>query len=53
MAIQLSVAVRNARLDAFETTVGTAAVLRIRTGAPRRTALRPMLARYCRSHPAI
>ena len=34
MAIQLSVAVRNARLDAFETTVGTAAVLRIRTGAP-------------------
>jgi len=33
MAIQLSVAVRNARLDAFETTVGTAAILRIRTGA--------------------
>ena len=32
MAIQLSVAVRNARLDAFETTVGTAAILRIRTG---------------------
>jgi hypothetical protein len=34
MAIQLSVAVRNARLDAIETTVGTSAVLKIRTGAP-------------------
>jgi hypothetical protein len=33
MAIQLSVAVRNARLDAIETTIGTAAVLKIRTGA--------------------
>jgi len=33
MAIQLSVAVRNARLDAFESTAGTAAGLRIRTGA--------------------
>lgn len=33
MAVQLSVAVRNARLDAIETTVGTSAVLRIRTGA--------------------
>jgi hypothetical protein len=33
MAIQLSVAVRNARLNAIETTVGTAAVLKIRTGA--------------------
>lgn len=33
MAIQLSVAVRNARLDAIETTVGTSAVLKIRTGA--------------------
>lgn len=33
MAIQLSVAVRNARLDAIETTVGTAAVLKIKTGA--------------------
>lgn len=32
MAIQLSVAVRNARLDSIETTVGTAAILRIRTG---------------------
>jgi len=33
MAIQLSTAVRNARLDAIETSVGTAAVVRIRTGA--------------------
>lgn len=33
MAIQLSVAVRNARLDAIETTVGTSAVLKIRTGS--------------------
>lgn len=33
MAIQLSTAVRNARLDAIETTVGTSAVLKIRTGA--------------------
>ena len=33
MAIQFSVAVRNARLDSIETTVGTSAVLRIRTGA--------------------
>lgn len=33
MAVQLSVAVRNARLDAIETTVGTSAILRIRTGA--------------------
>ena len=33
MAIQLSVAVRNARLDAFETAVGTSAILKIRTGA--------------------
>ena len=33
MAIQLSTAVRNARLDAIETTTGTAAVIRIRTGA--------------------
>ena len=32
MAIQLSVAVRNARLDAVETTIGTGAVLKIRTG---------------------
>lgn len=32
-ALQLSVAARNARLDAIETTVGTAPVLEIRTGA--------------------
>jgi hypothetical protein len=34
MAVQFSVAVRNARLDAFEITCGTAAIMRIRTGAP-------------------
>lgn len=33
MAIQLSVGVRNARLDAIETTIGASAVLKIRTGA--------------------
>jgi hypothetical protein len=33
MAVQLSTAVRNARLDVIETTVGTSAVLKIRTGA--------------------
>jgi hypothetical protein len=33
MAIQFSVAVRNARLDAIETAAGTSAVLRLRTGA--------------------
>lgn len=33
MAIQFSVAVRNARLDSIETTIGVSAVLRIRTGA--------------------
>lgn len=33
MAIQLSTTVRNARLDAIETAVGTSAVLKIRTGA--------------------
>lgn len=33
MAIQFSVAVRNARLDAIETTVGTSAILKIRSGA--------------------
>lgn len=32
MSIQLSAAVRNARLDAIETTIGTSAVLKIRTG---------------------
>lgn len=33
MAIQFSVSVRNARLDAVETATGTSAILRIRTGA--------------------
>jgi hypothetical protein len=33
MSIQLSTAVRNARLDAIETTIGTAAILKIRTGS--------------------
>lgn len=33
MAVQLSVAVRNARLDAIEVTVGTAAILKIKSGA--------------------
>lgn len=33
MALQYSVAVRNAKLDAVESTIGTAAVLKIRTGA--------------------
>jgi len=33
MAIQLSVTVRNARLDAIETAIGASAVLKIRTGA--------------------
>lgn len=33
MAIQLSVAVRNARLDALETAIGASAMLRMRTGA--------------------
>lgn len=32
MAIQLSVAVRNARLDSLESTISNSAVLRIRTG---------------------
>ncbi|HKY51710.1 MAG TPA: hypothetical protein VJP45_10680, partial [Candidatus Limnocylindria bacterium] len=32
--MQLSVAVRNARLDAIETAIGTSPILRIRTGAP-------------------
>lgn len=34
MTLQYSEAVRNARLDAMEDTVGTSAVLKIRTGAP-------------------
>lgn len=33
MALQYSVAVRNAKLDAVETTVGTSAVMKIRSGA--------------------
>lgn len=33
MALQLSDAVRNARLDAIETAIGTAAVLKIRSGS--------------------
>lgn len=33
MSVQLSVAVRNARLDSLETATGTAAVLKIRTGS--------------------
>lgn len=32
MALQFSVTVRNARLDAVETAIGTSAVLKIRTG---------------------
>jgi hypothetical protein len=34
MALQLSTAVRNASLDAIETTIGTSAILKIRTGSP-------------------
>ena len=34
MALQYSVTVRNQKLDAVETAVGTSAVLKIRTGAP-------------------
>lgn len=33
MGLQFSVAVRNARLDAIETAIGTAPILKIRTGA--------------------
>lgn len=33
MSIQLSVAVRNARLDAIETAIGTSAILKIRSGS--------------------
>lgn len=33
MAVQFSVSVRNARLDAIETAVGASAVLKIRTGS--------------------
>jgi hypothetical protein len=34
MTMQYSTAVRNARLDVIETTIGASAVLKIRTGAP-------------------
>lgn len=34
MALQLSVAVRNARLDAIEATIGASAVMKIFTGSP-------------------
>lgn len=33
MAVQLSTTVRNARLDAIETAIGTSPILRIRTGS--------------------
>lgn len=33
MALQLSITARNARLDAIETTIGTAPILTIRTGS--------------------
>lgn len=33
MSLQFSVAVRNARLDAIETTIGTSARIKMRTGA--------------------
>lgn len=33
MSVQMSVAVRNARLDAIETAIGVSAVLKIRSGA--------------------
>ncbi len=33
MALQLSVSVRNARLDAIETTISNSAIMKIRTGA--------------------
>lgn len=34
MGIQLSTSVRNARLDQIESTIGTSAIMKIRTGAP-------------------
>lgn len=37
MSIQLSTTVRNARLDAIESTISTTPVLRLRTGAPPAT----------------
>lgn len=33
MAVQLSTSVRNARLDQIETTIGTSAILKLRSGA--------------------
>ncbi len=33
MAVQLSTTVRNARLDAIETAIGTSAIMKLRTGA--------------------
>lgn len=37
MSLQLSVAARNAILDAIESTVGTLAIMKLRTGAPPAT----------------
>ena len=37
MTLQLSIAVRNARLDVIETTIGASAVLKLRTGSPPST----------------
>jgi hypothetical protein len=37
MALKYSVAVRNAKLDAVETAIGTSAVMKLRTGAPPAT----------------
>jgi hypothetical protein len=37
MALQFSVAVRNARLDSIETTIGVSPTLELRTGAPPAT----------------
>ena len=34
MPVKHSINVRNARLDAIESTIGTGAVLRLRSGAP-------------------
>lgn len=34
MSVQLSIAVRNARLDAIETQIGTAPIVEFRTGSP-------------------
>lgn len=34
VAITLSTAIRNARLDAIESTIGASAIMKIRTGAP-------------------